>query len=808
MSQNLSSETEALSMFDNINNNYEIPELYNFLNKSIDSMSSISQTENSPYDNYHFLCKNCKKNIPALKFYSNNKIKFICDCKQENILIQNIFDYLYYSVEKDIKELKCQHHSDEKYIFYCHTCEKNICRKCTIKHIGHKIEYLKFDKKAINKSKYIIEKEEKTKNFDDIVIDIESEDNSSKERIIDETDSENNIIENNNFDKIKQSIIIKEQLKTNLDNKEKNEIINIINNNEQLLDKNNLIKKFIKTILDDFDDYPNYKHIEIISNLEKFAVFNFKDYNEINLHYEINEENIKENKIEIFGGKFVDNNKENCFLIINECLIDLDRYINLEEIFDEIPTERPLYLDVKLIERKRKVMTNLSFMFNEISTISDKSNFDNYNSTKIRNMSNMFYNCKSLKNLPNISKLRTENVTDMSYMFSNCSSLDKIPDISNWKVENLIKVNNMFENCSSLSFFPNISKWNFKNIKQMNYMFKNCKSLQNIPEDLNWNIDINVETSGIFEGLKVSKEIIKKISKKKENIILKCSKKIVDNIDYFFSKICETKLIKCYLSFKYILSKNMPLISIFFIPFISIYSMYDYDKLKEIIDNPINYFESTNYINYTYLQSRLNEMNSTSIKEIIENKEQYINSILNFTSINGNVKFEIDQLYNKVFNILMLVFFIIIEIILLAIILDIRKNTINFNKDFILSYLMLFFILVVFILGLADFFRIIKLIYSFTKFFEISKKIFNYKTLKESKEYYIFEDLLLLTGYKLLFFLLLFSSFFGLVGFLANEKNNSNKLENQIIKKKKNNKNNNEYLCIMLFKFTFFCLYK
>ena len=78
----------------------------------------------------------------------------------------------------------------------------------------------------------------------------------------------------------------------------------------------------------------------------------------------------------------------------------------------------------------------------------------------------------------------------------------------------------------------------------------------------------------------------------------------------------------------------MPLISIFFIPFISIYSMYDYDKLKEIIDNPINYFESTNYINYTYLQSRLNEMNSTSIKEIIENKEQYINSILNFTSIN------------------------------------------------------------------------------------------------------------------------------------------------------------------------------
>ena len=34
-------------------------------------------------------------------------------------------------------------------------------------------------------------------------------------------------------------------------------------------------------------------------------------------------------------------------------LIDLDRYINLKEIFDEIPTERPLHLDLKLIERKK-----------------------------------------------------------------------------------------------------------------------------------------------------------------------------------------------------------------------------------------------------------------------------------------------------------------------------------------------------------------------------------------------------------------------------------------------------------------------
>ena len=53
MLQYLSSKTEALSMIDNINNNYEIPELYNFLNESIDSLGCILQTENSQF-------KNCK----------------------------------------------------------------------------------------------------------------------------------------------------------------------------------------------------------------------------------------------------------------------------------------------------------------------------------------------------------------------------------------------------------------------------------------------------------------------------------------------------------------------------------------------------------------------------------------------------------------------------------------------------------------------------------------------------------------------------------------------------------------------------
>ena len=43
---------------------------------------------------------------------------------------------------------------------------------------------------------------------------------------------------------------------------------------------------------------------------------------------------INNNMIEILGKVFVNNNKDNCFLLINDNFIELSRYINLEEVFD------------------------------------------------------------------------------------------------------------------------------------------------------------------------------------------------------------------------------------------------------------------------------------------------------------------------------------------------------------------------------------------------------------------------------------------------------------------------------------------
>ena len=97
-----------------------------------------------------------------------------------------------------------------------------------------------------------------------------------------------------------------------------------------------------------------------------------KDISEINIIYDIKQEN----KIRIFGAKFVENNRNKCKMII-----DNKEY----EITEE-------------------------------------------------------YNIKNYKNNNNKLKIILKginNVTDMSGMFSWCSSLSSLPDISNWNTNNV-----------------------------------------------------------------------------------------------------------------------------------------------------------------------------------------------------------------------------------------------------------------------------------------------------------------------------------------------------------------------------------
>ena len=244
------------------------------------------------------------------------------------------------------------------------------------------------------------------------------------------------------------------------------------------------------------------KHIHIHSNNEEIL-------NQITIKYGINN---NDNKIRIFGEKFVNNNKDKCRLSIYDNEYELCEYINK----DIIP-ENSDVLEIRLIETSQ--VTNLSNMFSYCDTLLSISDFSNWNTTNVINMSSMFSYCTLLTTLPDISNWNTENVVNMSQMFSFCKSLLNLPDISNWKTKNVRNMSWMFAHCEKLQSLPDISRWKTKNVNNMSYMFYCCHSLTSLPNISRWKIkSINniVGMVGMFEGCKRSL-FIPRIFKKKDD---------------------------------------------------------------------------------------------------------------------------------------------------------------------------------------------------------------------------------------------------------------------------------------------------
>jgi len=143
-----------------------------------------------------------------------------------------------------------------------------------------------------------------------------------------------------------------------------------------------------------------------------------KDISEINILYIIN----RKNNIDIFGSKFVENNKNKYKMIIDNEEYELAHNYNI----------------------KSHNNNKLKIKLKGINNITD--------------MSYMFFRCSSLLSLSDISKWNTNNVTNMCYMFSGCSSLSSLPDISKWNTNNITDTSEMFSRCKSLSSLPDISK--------------------------------------------------------------------------------------------------------------------------------------------------------------------------------------------------------------------------------------------------------------------------------------------------------------------------------------------------------------
>ena len=214
-----------------------------------------------------------------------------------------------------------------------------------------------------------------------------------------------------------------------------------------------------------------------------------KKTNEMTLFYEI-----KGNSVQIFGQKFVENNIDNCDILING---EEQRQLCSTLKRNEVKLENNRF-KITLIEKN--MIYNMSSMFCNCNSLKYLQYIDKWNTENVTNMSSMFFNCSSLEYFPDISKWNTSNVKDMRNMFGNCTSLKTLADISNWDLSNVTNVDYMFSKCISLTSLPDISKWNTSNIRNMSYMFSDCVSLKALPDLSKWNISRVNNMSYMFQN--------------------------------------------------------------------------------------------------------------------------------------------------------------------------------------------------------------------------------------------------------------------------------------------------------------------
>ncbi len=158
--------------------------------------------------------------------------------------------------------------------------------------------------------------------------------------------------------------------------------------------------------------------------------------NEISIIYIINDE---DKFIQLFGSKFVLNNKTNCKLIINDEEKELCEYLDIKNLVNKKET--------KTFELKLKYIN------------------------KFKDISFMYASCKNILSISNISHLDTSNITKMNYLFFGCASLLFIPDISGWNTSNVINMADLFSGCSSITSLPDLSKWDTSKVTDMSYFF-------------------------------------------------------------------------------------------------------------------------------------------------------------------------------------------------------------------------------------------------------------------------------------------------------------------------------------------------
>ena len=264
-------------------------------------------------ENYEFyLCLTCKQNLCVL-------------CKPRHNSRHNIIRY-------DLKNYICPKHNDT-FIKYCEDCHLNICFSCDDDHTEHNTISLMEIKPDIKKIK---EKLDDTKKEIKKIIEL-------KKTI------------NNYFDEVIKVMTtyydINADILKNYETKNRNyqtlQNLKEINNNNEILDN-----------LKNINDKNNIKD-KLSSLLDLHFILKMEDVNQIKIVYNHKMPlNLKENRIKLFGSNFVNNNINNCLLLIDRKINNLCEYLE----FDQKIREKNI-LEIDLIETKP--ITDMSYMFDK-----------------------------------------------------------------------------------------------------------------------------------------------------------------------------------------------------------------------------------------------------------------------------------------------------------------------------------------------------------------------------------------------------------------------------------------------------------
>ena len=309
-------------------NNYKI-NLFNCKNKHCFSNLLLSELNDFQKINESKIkCHKCKINKSET---TNNQFYKCLDCNINLCpLCKTAHNKNHKKIDYEMKNNCCNSHG-ERYISYCKDCNQNFCDLCDFS--KHNINFLykfKYDKENIFQLKKILE-------------DLKKEDIDSDKKL----------------SKIIENIELYDNMANNINNIYKN----TKNKNYQLLMNINNLNKYNQKIIEDIEKLKNKNNkLETIYALYKNMIIE----NEIILNYKIE----KEHKIRIFGDKFVNKNKNNYQIIINNKKYELTPFIDINKL--DIKGDN---LEVNLKQLKNTL--DISYMFCECNSLLSIENIIN-----------------------------------------------------------------------------------------------------------------------------------------------------------------------------------------------------------------------------------------------------------------------------------------------------------------------------------------------------------------------------------------------------------------------------------------------